>query len=203
MPDAEEIQSISVSLGEMKFQSEDPEDFAEVIAIHNRVLSEKEALENDDNNSYDSFSETLEITYTLGRNRTLTRKYLLYPHSNHDPSDEIIEMTKNYLRQEKHPHQQLQKLRQETTRVLFWTKSSRQIVLSTLQIQELFALMEEDLDSGNIDSLFVFDGFDTYAGSGWRVRFELPSTSSYNLYIPRQASATYAFLTAIAVETSP
>ena len=198
VPDADRVQQVSVSVIGVDFKSRDPEDIADVIAIHDRIIFHKDSLQKEQNDPYDDFITELRIDYTLNRNRTLSRTYYLSDLS-HKASKEIIELAETYLCSGDHPQQQLEQIRQNAGDISFWTEDSYRIDLSTLQKQELFALLAEDLSDPDVDPMFLFTERDTE--NGLRIRFSLPEDPYLDHYIPREATATYAFLSKIAEET--
>ncbi len=198
VPDADRVQQVSVSVNGVEFKSRDPEDIAEVIAIHDRIIFHKDSLQKMQNSPYDNTITELKIDYALHRNRTLSRTYYLSDFS-HEASKEIVGLAETYLCSGDHPQQQLEQIRQNAGDISFWTEDSYRIDLSTLQKQELFALLAEDLSNPDVDPMFLFTERDTE--NGLRIRFSLPEDPYLDHYIPREATATYAFLSKIAEET--
>ena len=199
VPDANGVQQVSVCVNGIDFKSQDPEDIAEVIAIHDRIISQKDSLQKEQNDPYDDFITELRIDYTLNRNRTLSRTYYLSDLS-HEASKEIIELAETYLCSGNNPQQRLDQIRQNAGDISFWTEDDNyRINLSTLQKQELFTLLAEDLSNPDVDPMFLFTEHDTE--NGLRIRFSLPDNPYSDQYIPPEATATYAFLTKIAEET--
>ncbi len=194
IPKEEKIREATVSLRDMEYTSQDPEDIQAVLAIHQTVLQHQDSLENAMNASVDDF-RTLNINYTLN-NRTFQRTYYLYSDDTH--ADLVItESVEAFLRKDKTVEKQLQKLVAETTSVSFVSDNHDRIYLSTLQQQEFFQLLQQDITSGS-DPLFLYNN--KWGGDGISVRLDSSSAPTV-LYITEEIPNVHNLLKSIEKET--
>lgn len=202
IPDADRVQEVHITFDAMEYTSRDSQDIEKIIELHSRILQERTALVEEVGDAYYPDTFTLRITYTIGKGRTLIRRYNFSASEECPASQKLSEESKSFFRQDHWVQKKLQTYRDQTTAASFYGKKPEaRIYLSTLQIQTFYRCLEEDLAKG-IDPLFFFGLYD---GSDDWVSVELDFLGNdYDfIIIPPSATATTAFLEEIDRETSP
>ncbi len=200
VPQGDRVQTVRISTSDgLSFTSQDPTDVEEVLALHRHIIAERSAIEAEEDYEYEGEDIHLYLTYTMGSGRSISRTYLLSGESTDEASAEIIEETKAFFRQSDRIEKQLQMLREETASISFVSDGTKNIDLSTLQQQDFFRVLEEDLASG-IDPLFLYG---TYRPGIHVVLHTSIGDSINELFLPKEATATLTFLENIEKETFP
>lgn len=200
VPQGDQVQEVRISTSDgLSLTSQDPTDVEEVLALHRHIIAERSAIRAEEEYEYEAEDINLFLTYTIGPGRSISRTYPLSGDPSDGASAEIIEETKAFFRQSDRMERHLQMLREETASISFVSNGTKNIDLSTLQQQDFFRVLEEDITSG-IDPLFLYG---TYR-PGIHVVLHT-STGDYinELFLPKEATATIAFLEAIEKETFP
>ena len=203
VPEADRVQSVSISPDyEIEITSQTSQDIQDVISIHEAALAKISGLK-DVQDQYDYTLIPLHISYTVKEGKTLNRTYYLSPKDTHAASKEMISLLNHYFRQADRLDQLLQTMQGNVTNIKFVAENTKWVGLSTLQQQELFRLLRQDMVSGAIDplSLYIVYG-ETEAETDKHIRL-YTSLLDYDLYIPADATATLDFLAAIEGETFP
>ena len=195
LPEGEEVQSVSVSYNGMSFSSENPQNIENAISLHSGVIDRMDALQEEADDSDYGYSY-LRITYTKKNGRTIERDYYLRDDDLGSVSLLMEEDIYTFFRQEAQVHEQLQMLKDTTeTATISAVADKNSITLSTLQQNEFFRLLEEDLNRG-IDPFFLY--FPYTEGKAVSLVVRNKDDRWYDsIYIPDEATSTLAFLEAI------
>ncbi len=192
VPEAERVKEITITFDDMTYTTTDPQAIEDIIAIHREILCKKEVLQEETYNGAYSFFD-LGLTYTMERGGTLRRSYPLYsPIYNKPASMAVHTDLLQFFREGDRAVDQLRQLFDTTGNAELRMGKKDWFMLSTLQKQQLFAALEQDMKNGMEPMIILHTQTNT---TGYDLRLQRTDTRFYHyIDLPYSATATRAFL---------